>query len=170
MIRGSKSSGPALSLATTFALVSTPALASYDPIYLWYAYAIFLVGFVLPTFIAFFRGHPNRWVILGLNIFLGATGIVWFGCLIWSLMSVHKSNAEGASNGGESGLNIFVNDPVRVATVPSPLPPPLPRPDDLVERLERLHKLLKDGAIEQEQYERMRARLLDSSARQTQSS
>ena len=43
-----------------------------------------LVG-VLPTIIAFARGHPNRWVILGINFFLGATGIGWFVAMIWAL-------------------------------------------------------------------------------------
>ncbi|WP_246441518.1 superinfection immunity protein [Aminobacter aganoensis] len=31
---------------------------------------------MIPTIVAFWRRHPNRWVILLLNIFLGATGIV----------------------------------------------------------------------------------------------
>lgn len=89
--------------------------------------------YMLPAVIAFVRGHPNRWVIFALNLFLGGTGIVWLGCLIWALMAVHLSNKPGGSNGGESGLNIIANDVMHVrleppALLPSrALPPPLLR-------------------------------------------
>lgn len=47
--------------------------------------------YFLPSMIAFKRRHPNRWVILLLNAFLGGTGIIWFGCIIWAL---HAYNLE----------------------------------------------------------------------------
>lgn len=127
--------------------------------------------YMLPAVIAFVRGHPNRWVIFALNLFLGGTGIVWLGCLIWALMAVHLSNKPGGSNGGESGLNIIANDVMHVrleppALLPSrALPPPLsrdttpsqpPRQTEAIEKLERLKRLRDDDVISQEQFERMR--------------
>ena len=45
---------------------------------------VMIVG-ALPTIIAFCKSHPNRWVILGINFFFGATGVGWFIALIWAL-------------------------------------------------------------------------------------
>lgn len=81
---------------------------------------ILAVIYMIPTIVAFWRGHPNRWVILLLNIFLGGTGIVWFGCLIWACMAVHVSNNPNDSHGGESGLNLTANDVVAVRLVGGP--------------------------------------------------
>lgn len=127
---------------------------------------IFIVAAIIyeiPAIIAFMRGHPNRWVILVLCTTFGATGIVWLGCLIWAFMAVHVTKDPTGTNGGESGLNLAANDVVRVRFDPQQqptLPPPLQgaftaRPD-AIERLERLKKLLDDGAIDREQFERMR--------------
>lgn len=49
------------------------------------ALVLTLLIYLLPGFIAYRRDHPNRLVILLLNILLGGTGIVWIICLIWAL-------------------------------------------------------------------------------------
>ncbi|WP_406873612.1 SHOCT domain-containing protein [Aminobacter sp. P9b] len=82
-------------------------------------------------------------------------------------MAVHVSNNPNGSHGGESGLNLTANDVVAVRLVgglvgPSTLqlansPPP---PDDALARLERLKKLLDDGAIDQGQFERLRDQIV----------
>ncbi|RWI92146.1 superinfection immunity protein [Mesorhizobium sp.] len=115
--------------------------------------------FLIPTIIAFLRRHPNRWVIFLLNTFLGATGIVWFGCLIWACKAVHITANPRGTNGGESGLNLTANDVVRVRVEnATPLPAPSSRlsSEEMLNRLERLKKLRDDGAIDAEQFERMR--------------
>lgn len=81
-----------------------------------------LIGFavwlsVLPTFIAFWRRHPNRWLIMIINIAFGATVIGWLGALVWALHAVHKPDDPSRSAGGESGLNVFVNDVQRVQLI-----------------------------------------------------
>lgn len=43
-----------------------------------------LVIYLLPAFIAFRRNHPNKVAITLLNVFLGATLIVWIVCLVWA--------------------------------------------------------------------------------------
>ena len=45
----------------------------------------FLIGFyLLPTMIAFARGHHQRAAILLTNLFLGWTALGWIAALIWS--------------------------------------------------------------------------------------
>lgn len=77
----------------------------------WTSYAIVIgaiLTYFIPSMVAFWRRHPNRWPILGINLLFGGTGLGWIGALIWALHAVHKS--ETGSDGGESGLNLFVND------------------------------------------------------------
>ena len=62
--------------------------------------------YFLPSIIAFRGGHPNRWVILVLNLFFGSTIIVWVICLIWATRAVHLSQGPEGSrrkDGGEFG-------------------------------------------------------------------
>ncbi|TPI65555.1 superinfection immunity protein [Mesorhizobium sp. B3-1-3] len=115
--------------------------------------------FLIPSIIAFLRRHPNRWMIFLLNTFLGATGIVWFGCLIWACKAIHITANPKGTNGGESGLNLAANDIRRVRLENAPAPRPLasrPPGEDMLNRLERLKKLRDDGAIDAEQFQRMR--------------
>lgn len=126
------------------------------------ALAIFLVtGFVIaciiyivPSIVAFRRDHPNRWIILVINLAFGTTIIGWGIALAWALRAVHRPGS--ASSGGESGLNIFVNDVRRVQLVE---PPPFPEPS-MTQELERLHHLLVRGAISQGEFEGLKAKLL----------
>jgi len=57
--------------------------------------AFFVLAFVaffyfIPTIVAFYRGHHNRWPIFVLNFFLGGTCIGWVIALVWSLTVVDK--------------------------------------------------------------------------------
>ncbi|MER9061405.1 superinfection immunity protein [Mesorhizobium sp. M0698] len=152
-------------LATPVVLLSTSAYAANDDATAGYAImGIFLllvaIIYELPAIIAFLRGHPNRWLILVLCTALAGTGIVWLGCLIWAFKAVHIADDPNGTNGGESGLNLLANDVQRVRLEnPSMLPPPFspaPAHHDPIEKLERLKKLLDDGVIEKEQFQRMR--------------
>lgn len=130
------------------------------------AFAIFLViglliaglVYIAPSIVAFRRNHPNRWIILVINIAFGETIIGWGIALVWALRAVHRSGL--TSNGGESGLNIFVNDVRKVQLVE---PPPLPQTSAVLE-LERLHDLLVRGVISQVEFDGFKAKLLGSAA------
>ncbi|MER9444906.1 superinfection immunity protein [Mesorhizobium sp. M0340] len=106
-------------LATPIILVSTSARATDENLD---AGTAFIAGFLLlaaavyelPAIIAFFRGHPNRWLILVLCTALAGTGIVWLGCLIWAFKAIHITDDPTGTNGGESGLNLLANDVQRV--------------------------------------------------------
>lgn len=73
--------------------------------------ALMLTLYVVPTVVAFSRRHPNRWPILIVNLAFGATLIGWLIALIWALHAIHRPEARG---GGESGLNLFENDSIRI--------------------------------------------------------
>ncbi len=57
-----------------------------------FGFVLILIGLVvyfIPSFIAFRRKHPNKWIIFLINFFLGATFIAWIAALIWSLLAIH---------------------------------------------------------------------------------
>ena len=60
--------------------------------------------YALPSIIAFRRHHPNRWVILAVNVLLGPPG--WVIALIWVLYAVLHPTPAQSSPGGWSGLSL----------------------------------------------------------------
>ena len=148
---------PALSIALT--LAATQALADDDG-------AALLVGFVvisliatllymIPTIVAFCRTHPNRWLIAVVNITLGGTGIGWLGALVWACSAAHLS-ATG-NNGGESGLNLLVNDTKRVKIEPMSRQADF---ENISAQLLRLKRLRDDGALTAEEYNDLKRPLI----------
>jgi hypothetical protein len=99
---------PVLDLGAIVMLVGISALYMLPAI-------IALALYLLTTIIAFRRNHPNRWPILIINAVAGLTVLGWFLTLAWALKALHLSDS--GSDGGESGLNLFVNDEKRVRVV-----------------------------------------------------
>lgn len=118
---------------------------------------VILALYIIPSIVAFARKHPNRWLILVINIVFGGTGIGWLGSLVWAMNAIHKSPA--GSDGGESGLNIFANDPITVRVEGTSLTTTADA--DITDRLLRLKSLRDDGAINDDEYARLRKPLLD---------
>jgi len=119
--------------------------------------------YFLPTIVAFARRHPNRWPILIINTVFGLTVLGWFGSLIWAFGAVHLSPS--GNHGGESRLNLFVNDPARrEIAVTGPIPA-TPLPDDPADELCRLKALHNAGTLDDGEYQRLRAGPLDRLAR-----
>lgn len=110
--------------------------------------------YIIPGIVAFWRGHPNRWIILIINVVFGTTILGWGIALIWALRAVHRTGS--VSSGGESGLNLFVNDVKRIQIVD---PPPLSKTSPIQE-LERLHDLFIRGVITQLEFDNYKANLL----------
>jgi hypothetical protein len=115
------------------------------------------VIYLVPAIVAFSRAHPNRWLIAVVNVTLGGTGIGWLGSLVWACSAAHLSPT--GSNGGESGLNLFVNDPQHVKIEPAGLPSSF---DEISAQLLRLKRLRDDGAITPEEYDGLKRPLLRS--------
>lgn len=116
--------------------------------------------YFLPSIIAFRRQHANRWAILVLNTLFGSTGLGWLGTLIWAFHAVHRSPT--GNHGGESGLNVSVNDPVTLRLVEPALDRPRagagPRPTG--DRLRELASLRDQGLIDETEYQRLRGDIL----------
>ena len=126
-----------------------------DAIVLGLFFIAVAVIYVLPTIVAFRRRHPNRYVILVINVAFGGTIIGWGIALAWALHAVHRP--KDAPSGGESGLNLFINDPKKVQLVePPPLPP------STGQELERLHRLLAEGALTQAEFDGLKAKLISA--------
>lgn len=123
---------------------------------------IFLIGgiiYIVPSIVAFRRNHPNRWIILVINIVFGSTILGWGIALVWALRAVHRVGS--TSSGGESGLNLFANDVKKIQLVE---PPPLPQAS-AAQELERLHDLFVRGVISQGEFDGLKARLLGTPSR-----
>jgi Superinfection immunity protein len=132
---------------------SAPSEVAID-IFVGLVFIVAGVIYMIPSIVAFRRTHPNRWIILVINFVFGTTILGWGAALIWSLRAVHRTGAEGS--GGESGLNIFVNDVRKVQLIESP---PLPQASTSQE-LERLHSLLTRGVLSQDEFDGLKAKLL----------
>lgn len=115
---------------------------------------IVCVIYTVPSVIAFSRGHPNRWIILLINIVFGGTVLGWGVALFWALRAFHLDGGE--SSGGQSGLNLFINDTKKVEVLNSAGL----SSSRFAEELERLHQLLLRGAITQPEFDGMKAKLL----------
>jgi hypothetical protein len=114
--------------------------------------------YIIPSIVAFRRNHPNRWIILVINLAFGGTIIGWGIALVWAMRAAHRVGS--TSSGGESGLNLFVNDVKRVQVVE---PPPLPQAS-VTQELEHLHGLLTRGAISQVEFDNLKAKLLGNAS------
>jgi len=117
-----------------------------------------VVAFVivlLPVIIAFRRHHPNRWLILVVTLVFGATLLGWLVAMVWALNVAH--DPQEGSKGGESGMNLFVNDPRKVEIV---APQGLPAPRDIAGELERLVSLRDNGHLSDEEFSALKARAI----------
>jgi len=114
-----------------------------------------LVIILLPAIIAFRRHHPNRWLILAVTLVFGATLLGWLVAMVWALNVAHAPK-EG-SEGGEGGLNLFVNDPQRGEIV---APQGSSMPLDIAGELERLVSLRDNGSLTEEEFGALKARVL----------
>lgn len=79
-----------------------------DLVFIGVVFLIIGAIYVAPTFIAFRRNHPNRWIILVINIAFGGTIIGWGIAMVRAMRAAHRVG--DASSGGDSGLNLFIND------------------------------------------------------------
>jgi hypothetical protein len=98
--------------------------------------------------------HPNRWIIHIINRAFGGIVIGSGIALVWAVQAAHRVGS--TSSGGESGLNLFVNDVKKILMLE---PPPLPK-TSVTQELERLHGLLTRGAISQGEFDDMKGKLL----------
>lgn len=124
-----------------------------DQYTVWSVLVVFFIVmaiYMIPTIVAFHRQHPSRWFIGLVNFVFGCSIIGWFGSLIWASHAFHKSPS--GSNGGETGLNIFIND-VSAAEKSA-------ISNDAVQSLTRLKSLLDQGVISDAEFTAMKNKYL----------
>lgn len=131
---------------------------SVDLLFLAIFFLIIGIIYIVPSIVAFRRNHPNRWIILVINLAFGGTLIGWGVALVWAMRAAHRVG--DTSSGGESGLNLLVNDVKKIQLVD---PPPLPQTSP-VQDLERLHDLLVRDAISQVEFDGLKAKLLSGAS------
>lgn len=142
----------------TSARAQTPQNTGQDDTGVVVLILIILIAYFIPTIVAFSRKHPNRWFIGVINIVFGGTGLGWLGSLVWALNAAHKS-AEG-SNGGESGLNLFVNDTKKVEV--TQIPTAVHTHGVASDQLQKLKALHEQGIITDDEFARLKKPLLES--------
>lgn len=126
---------------------------------------IFALGFIfIPSYIAFKRGHPYRWLILLINLVLGGTIFVWFIVLFWALQDIEQS--ESKSDDAKDDLKPLAPNPDAARIEPdfnteqpqvihSALEP------NAVETLQRIKLLWEAGAISADEYTALRKPILN---------
>lgn len=170
---------PLFCIAVTSGLIlpsqAWAAQSAFDSLVITLAFIVLILVILLvvfiPTIVAFRREHPNRWLIFVVNLAFGGTVVGWVAALVWALHYAHIS--EDGSNGGESGINLFANDPVTMRIEPAlnnanvPFDPVLQAAvqtrtteDDAVSTLQRLKALADNGAISAEEYAALKAPVL----------
>lgn len=117
-----------------------------------------LAFYGLPAIVAFRRRHPNRWLILAVTVMLGSTGFGWAFALVWAFNAAHRSERHDGAHGGESGLNLFVNDVTPVRLV-GPLAAS-PTIADAVAEIERLGALRAAGHLSEAEFADLKSAVL----------
>ena len=72
---------------------------SWDAFLLIFVLLLIVIGFyvyMLPTFTAYNRNHPQKFWIMMLNLFCGETLVGWIAALIWSRSGGENKNARHA--------------------------------------------------------------------------
>lgn len=65
-----------------------------------------LAVYLIPTIIAFSRGHASKWGIGVLNIVLGWSLVFWVVALIWSLSNKGQSQTTNVNVGSGNQYNV----------------------------------------------------------------
>lgn len=139
-------------------------------------FAIFaMLIYLIPSFIAYSRRHAYRHVILGINIVGGVTGLGWIVAFAWAIWPANRSLADavignptgkGVQNVGDSiGSAVYGIERGYKMESGKGLSPPvlnaLAMPISEVEsQLRGLKKLVDEGFLTSEEYEKKRGELL----------
>ncbi|MCX5615742.1 superinfection immunity protein [Bombella sp. TMW 2.2559] len=108
-----------------------------------------LAMYCLPSIIAIMRQHPQKWLLVALNIFAGWTGLFWIGLLIWSLWPKEKliSGRDGQNWGPYQDRSQSLGNPT--AAVP---------PEHT---LEQLYQMKERGALTEVEFVKAKERLIN---------
>ncbi|MBN8939503.1 MAG: superinfection immunity protein [Rhizobiales bacterium] len=128
-----------------------------------------LVIYLVPTFIAFARGHDYRWVILALNILGGWTIVMWGVALVWSVFPRGRMLVDPLVGSATGFRDRNVGDLIGEAefgrrrgygALQEPQAPISPPHSSTVDMLERLQRLRDSGAITRDEFEAQKHEVL----------
>jgi len=130
-----------------------------------FAVLLALLVYWLPTYIAFARNHEFKWIIMAINLVLGASGLGWLVAFVWAVWPQNKSFADpllgnptgtGRRNAGhivgEIRASAGRSDPYLGANDASCA---------ALDAIDRLSKLSERGAITAEEFAAKKASLLN---------
>lgn len=125
--------------------------------YVVVVYLLLIVLYPLPALIAFRRSHPNRWLILAVNVMLGASVIGWAVALIWALDAGYRG-----ADGRGSRLHFFAPEPTRPGTsergnAEASRPAADAERVDATAEIERLARLRDEGHLTEEEFAALKA-------------
>lgn len=144
-----------LFVPTVAAAQSAPSAEEVSLAYFWGDVAkvgvVILALYLIPTWIAISRGHPNISPIFVVNLLLGWTLLGWVTALVWSLVNIPRApDAVPPVFGGSTIL--ASNDISGQATKLEQ--------QSAVDRILRLKELLDRGAISPAEFDKLKQELL----------
>jgi hypothetical protein len=129
-----------------------------------FAALVLLFVYVLPTYIAFSRQHSFKWIIMAINLVLGASGLGWLIAFVWAVWPQEKSLADpllGNPTGtGRRNAGHTLGEMRASATQSEAAPDSNATGASALDVIERLSKLAERGVITAEEFAEKKARLL----------
>lgn len=123
---------------------------------------LFILLYLIPSIIAFFREHHYKWIILVINIILGATGAGWLVAFVWAVWPKNTSFADvvlndPTTNSTEAGKEIYGKMGSNFRSLQDELKrepnlSPVYANDDDLAKLRQLASLKEDGIITEEEF------------------
>lgn len=110
--------------------------------------------YFLPSIIAIMRQHPQKWLLIALNVFAGWTGFFWIGLLIWALWPKEKliafQNGQGQGWGPYQAHSQTQSFSGSGATAEPP-----------AETLAQLARMRDHGTLTEEEFTKAKERLIN---------
>lgn len=127
-----------------------------------------LVLYFLPFLAAAARRHQNTLAIFVLDLLLGWTLLGWVVAMVWAFTEIKEREHKGIlgfiPNIKRKPKTIEISEVDRelFESTRKPKPKELVASNiDVAEKIKQLHELRKENAISDEEYERLKARLLE---------
>jgi hypothetical protein len=129
------------------------------------AVLVLLLVYGLPTYIAFKRNHHFKWIILAINVILGASGIGWLIAFVWAVWPQDKSLADpllgnptgtGRRNSGHTLGEMRASAAQTESSLGG-----AGTASAALDAIDRLSKLAERGAITPEEFSAKKATLLN---------
>lgn len=126
---------------------------------------ILLWVYWLPTYIAFKRKHEFKWIIMAINLILGASGLGWLIAFVWAVWPQNKSLADpllGNPTGiGRRNVGHTLGEMRASAALPEAALGANGTTSAALDAIDRLSKLAERGAITAEEFSAKKASLLN---------